>query len=158
MSGIPGNLAGGVGKRPALQPNQTLTSPQNDAQDAHDHADLAANPDGTITVTPSVRFTVKDTVVYVPITAAFTNSRRGSSQSCIVNIEAALSLTIRAAGEGRPGDEQLFRFEDCERVCVIGCGLRRGCSLVIAYEVRQVAWPDVAVRGRAKVGPVRSAG
>lgn len=66
VSGIPGNLAGGVGKDQLSNPIGATASPQNDARDATIHADLATNPDGTITVTPSVRFTVKDTVDLCP--------------------------------------------------------------------------------------------
>lgn len=66
FSGIPGNLAGGIGKDQLSNPIGAMASPQNDSRDATIHADLAHHPDGTITVTPSVRFTVMDTVDLCP--------------------------------------------------------------------------------------------
>ena len=66
LSGIPGNLAGGVGKDQLSNPIGAMASPHNDSRDATIQADLSHNPDGTITVTPSVRFTVMDTVDLCP--------------------------------------------------------------------------------------------
>lgn len=66
LSGIPGNLAGGVGKDQLSNPIGAMASRQNDSRDATIRADLSTNPDGTITVTPSVRFTVTDTVDLCP--------------------------------------------------------------------------------------------
>lgn len=66
LSGIPGNLAGGVGKDQLSNPIGAMASPHNDSRDATIQADLSPNSDGTITVTPSVRFTVMDTVDLCP--------------------------------------------------------------------------------------------
>ncbi len=66
LSGIPGNLAGGVGQDQLSNLIGAMASLQNDSRDATIRADLSTNPDGTITVTPSVRFTVMDTIDLCP--------------------------------------------------------------------------------------------
>lgn len=63
---IPGNIAGGVGKNQASTPVGAMPAPFDDSRTAGGTATVRKNPDGTLTVTPNITFTVKDTIDLCP--------------------------------------------------------------------------------------------
>jgi hypothetical protein len=65
-SDIAGNLAGGIGKDEAACPVGAMPSPFNDDRLAGGTAQVTQNPDGSLTVVPSITFTVHDTIDLCP--------------------------------------------------------------------------------------------
>jgi hypothetical protein len=63
---IPGNLAGGVGKNQSSCPVGARPSPFDDERTATGTADVTRNTDGTLTVVPSIMYTVRDTIDLCP--------------------------------------------------------------------------------------------
>ena len=66
LDGIPGNLAGGVGKDQVANSIGRSKSAEIDSRKASIKATLARNEDNGLTVTPDIKFTVKDTVDLCP--------------------------------------------------------------------------------------------
>ena len=66
VGGIPGNLAGGIGKDQLTNQIGNTPSAQNDSRAATIRATLTRNQDGGLTVTPGIKFTVEDTVDLCP--------------------------------------------------------------------------------------------
>ena len=65
-SDIAGNVAGGIGKDETSFPIGAKPSPFNDSREATVKAILIRNIDGSITVFPSIRYIVKDTIDLCP--------------------------------------------------------------------------------------------
>jgi hypothetical protein len=63
---IPGNLAGGIGKNQAATPVGAQPSPFDDSRTAVGTATVTKNADGSMTITPNLTFTVKDTIDLCP--------------------------------------------------------------------------------------------
>jgi hypothetical protein len=63
---IPGNIAGGVGKTQLSCPVGARPSPFNDDRTARGTAQVTRNPNGSLTVVPSIMYTVRDTVDLCP--------------------------------------------------------------------------------------------
>lgn len=63
---IPGNIAGGIGKNQLSCPVGAQPSPFNDDRTAEGTAEVTRNADGSMTVVPSIFFTVKDTIDLCP--------------------------------------------------------------------------------------------
>ena len=63
---IPGNIAGGIGKNQASTPVGAQPAPFDDSRTAVGTATVTKNPDGTMTITPNITFTVKDTIDLCP--------------------------------------------------------------------------------------------
>ena len=80
IGSVPGNLAGGVGKTQTTCSVGATPSPADDARVLTDvQATLIRNPDGSITVTPTLHFHVIDTVDLCPGNCG--SARRASSTS-----------------------------------------------------------------------------
>jgi hypothetical protein len=63
---IPGNIAGGIGKTQTSCPAGARPGPFDDERTAEGTARVSRNPDGTLTVKPHFRYTVKDTIDLCP--------------------------------------------------------------------------------------------
>lgn len=63
---IPGNIAGGVGKTQTTCPVGAQPGPFDDERSAEGTVRVSRNADGSLTVTPQIRFTVKDTIDLCP--------------------------------------------------------------------------------------------
>lgn len=63
---VPGNIAGDIGKDQRSCPAGARPSPFNDSRTASGTATLTRNPDGTVTVVPRIRYTVRDTIDLCP--------------------------------------------------------------------------------------------
>jgi hypothetical protein len=63
---IPGNIAGGVGKTQLSCPVGARPSPFDDDRTALGTAQVTRNADGSLTVVPSITYTVKDTIDLCP--------------------------------------------------------------------------------------------
>jgi hypothetical protein len=66
VGSIPGNLAGDIGKDQTTCKVGAMPSPFNDDRTAAGTADVVQNPDGTMTATTNLHFTVQDTVDLCP--------------------------------------------------------------------------------------------
>lgn len=63
---IPGNIAGGIGKTQKSCPAGAQPSPFDDDRTAAGTAEVTRNADGTLTVVPSIAYTVQDTIDLCP--------------------------------------------------------------------------------------------
>ena len=63
---IAGNVAGGIGKDQTSFPIGAKPSPFNDSREAVIKATLTRNADGSLTVAPAIKYTVKDTIDLCP--------------------------------------------------------------------------------------------
>jgi hypothetical protein len=63
---VAGNLAGGVGKDQLANPIGAQHSPWDDLRVADVKANIKANPDGSVTITPHIFFVVQDTIDLCP--------------------------------------------------------------------------------------------
>jgi hypothetical protein len=63
---IPGNIAGGIGKDQTTCPIGAQPSPFDDDRTAAGTALVTKNPDGSLTVMPTITFTVQDTIDLCP--------------------------------------------------------------------------------------------
>jgi Domain of unknown function (DUF4157) len=63
---IPGNIAGDIGKDQTSCPAGAQPSPFNDERDASGTVTLEARSDSALTVTPTINYTVKDTIDLCP--------------------------------------------------------------------------------------------
>jgi hypothetical protein len=63
---IPGNIAGGIGKNQLTTPVGAQPAPFDDSRTAVGTATVTKNPDGTMTITTNITFTVKDTIDLCP--------------------------------------------------------------------------------------------
>jgi hypothetical protein len=63
---VPGNLAGGIGTDQKACPAGAQPSPFNDERHAHGTVELDRGSDRQVTVTPAIRYTVKDTIDLCP--------------------------------------------------------------------------------------------
>jgi hypothetical protein len=63
---IPGNIAGGIGSSQASCPVGAQPSPINDTRTASGTVEVTRNPDGSLTVVPSITFIVRDTIDLCP--------------------------------------------------------------------------------------------
>jgi hypothetical protein len=66
ISEIPGNIAGGIGKNQASTPVGAQPAPFDDSRTAAGTATVKKNADGTLTITPHITFTVRDTIDLCP--------------------------------------------------------------------------------------------
>lgn len=63
---IPGNIAGGIGTNQLTTPVGAQPAPFDDSRTAVGTATVTKNPDGTMTITTNITFTVKDTIDLCP--------------------------------------------------------------------------------------------
>lgn len=92
--GVPGNLAGGVGRDQLANPIGAKPSPVNDVRAADLKLTLSPNPDGSTTVTPSLEFVVQDTIDLCP----------GQCGSGNADVLLATTLLSRFEATGLTGD------------------------------------------------------
>lgn len=103
IGSAPGNLAGGVGKAQTTCSVGASPSPVDDARVLTDvQATLIRNPDGSITVTPTLHFHVVDTVDLCP-----GNCGTGPAQA-LINEQIATLPMSRLEASGVAGDVPFF--------------------------------------------------
>ena len=99
----PGNLAGGVGKTQTTCSVGATPSPADDARVLTDvQATLIRNPDGSITVTPTLHFHVVDTVDLCP------GNCGSGPDSGVINEQLATVPMSRLEASGVAGDVPFF--------------------------------------------------
>jgi hypothetical protein len=89
---IPGNIAGGIGKTQLSCPAGARPSPFNDDRTAAGTAEVTRNLDGSLTVVPSITYTVQDTIDLCP-------------GNCGAGLEQLATITLsRMEASGISGD------------------------------------------------------
>lgn len=128
---IPGNIAGAIGKNQASCPVGAMPSPFDDDRRVEGTAAVTKNPDGSLTATTAIAFTVRDTVDLCP-------------GNCGAGLEQAATLPMsRFEASGVSGDVPfVVRFAAPPRTVVAhppapGTGPASGEVIASALRIRE---------------------